>query len=80
MLQNDNYKLVKDFLIMHIQAVASELNEKQWNDLMISMQDAMFYKPPRPKPEDVVKINKLRKLNPDIKEFVEQTNRRLNHE
>lgn len=80
MLQNDYYEHVKNFLVAHIQAIASELSEKQWNDLMISMQDAMFYKPPRHKPEDVVKINKLRKLNPDIKKFVDETNRRLNDE
>ena len=77
MIDKKYYELAKDFIVQHIKALAYELNESQWNDLMVSMQDAMFYNPPRPSPKDVVKI-KQRKLNPDIKKFVDETNRRLN--
>lgn len=77
-MNKDSYEFAKEFIIQHIEAVTLGLNSKQWDDLMCSIQDAMFYKPPKLNPKEVVKIRR-RILNPDIKEFVEQTNRRLNN-
>lgn len=78
-MKQDKFLFVRDFLVKHIEVVAPDLTVKQWNDLMITIQDAMFYEAPKEKIENIVKIPKIRLLNPDIKDFVEQTNRRLNN-
>jgi hypothetical protein len=55
----------------------NRLTEKQWKEFMIDLQDLMYdigfvYQAPKQLYSD-----SHRELNPDIKEFVEQTNRRL---
>lgn len=77
------YKIHKDKILEDIKEsfyYTNRLTEKQWKDLMIDLQDIMYdigfvYQVPRRLYPDG-----YRELNPDIKDIVEQTNRRLNNE
>ena len=81
-MNTDDYKNNKDRIFEQIKDsfyYTNRLTEIQWKDLMADIQDLMYdigfvYQVPRQLyPDD------HRELNPDIKDFVEQTNRRLNN-
>lgn len=77
------YKIHKDKILEDIKEsfyYTNRLTEKQWKDLMIDLQDIMYdigfvYQAPRRLYSDG-----YHELNTDIKDIVEQTNRRLNNE
>lgn len=81
-MQEKLYRYQKDRILTMIKEhyyYLDRLTEKQWKDFMIDLQDLMYdigfiYMVPRQLYPD-----EYRELNPDIKDFVEQTNRRLNN-
>lgn len=79
-MEDKIYHYAKDFIIRHLDVlVKGGLTQRQWEYLFIDIQDIFIQNEPRKN-----KIHKPfisnRILNPDIKEFVEQTNRRLKNE
>ena len=82
-MNTDDYKHNKDRIFEQLKDsfyYTNRLTEIQWKDLMVDIQDLMYdigfvYQVPRQLYPDG-----HRELNSDIKEFVEQTNRRLNND
>lgn len=81
-MNNRIYKVNKERILETIKELvyySNKLTEQQWKDLMIDIQDLMYdigfvYQVPRQLYPDG-----YHELNPDIKDIVEQTNRRLNN-
>lgn len=79
-MQEKLYRYQKDRILTMIKEhyyYLDRLTEKQWKDFVIDFQDLMYdigfvYRIPRQ-----LYSSGYRELNPDIKDFVEQTNRRL---
>ena len=76
-MEDNIYHYAKDFIMQHLYVLLmGDLTQRQWEYLFIDIQDIFIQNEPRKN-----KIHKPfisnRILNPDIKEFVEQTNRRL---
>lgn len=71
------YCYARDFIIRHLDVlVKGGLTQRQWEHLFIDIQDIFIQNEPRKnKIHEPFISNRI--LNPDIKEFVEQTNRRF---
>lgn len=76
-MEEYKFMIVKDRFLGNLKPYLRNFNRKQWNNLMYSLQDIMY----EYYPKEIKIIDKHERiLNPDIKEFVEQTNRRLRNE
>lgn len=79
-MEDKVYHYAKDFIIQHLDIlIKGGLTQRQWEHLFIDIQDIFIQNEPRKN-----KIHKPfisnRILNPDIKKFVDETNRRLRNE
>ena len=72
------YILLKKFLLFHIKANIYFLDQLQWEDLFIVIQDLFILNEPKKRIHEYMLRTGRPELNPDIKKFVDETNRRLN--
>lgn len=76
-MEDKPYQIIKSRILGNVKRYIYKFSMKQWNDLMINFQDLMLENIPKPK---MYKTRSRPELNPDIKKFVDETNRRLRNE